>query len=144
MDKTNLLLETLRSTMKTLVDVEQRKSTLVAQATQAAKAASLAGTTSSPASSPPGSAPAGFVAGTPAGGAPQATLGTGMAAPPPAPKLMPTRLHRQGSLRHHRSRIRDMPRLWRRLPVRHRQRRVHQDAHLDLGGHNLLFGNMSV
>ena len=33
MDKTNSLLETLCSTMKTLVDVEQRKSTLVAQAT---------------------------------------------------------------------------------------------------------------
>ena len=58
LDKTNSLLENLCATMKTLVDVEQRKSTLVAQT---AKAASLAGATSvapasSPASSPAGSA----------------------------------------------------------------------------------------
>ena len=44
MDKTNLLLENLCSTMKTLVDVEQRKSTLVAQVSQAAKAAPMTGT----------------------------------------------------------------------------------------------------
>ena len=97
MDKTNLLLENLCSTMKTLVDVEQRKSTLVAQVSQAAKAAPMTVTTSTPASvpgvSPPGSAPGGFVTNTTTGGAPQATLGTGnVASSPPAPKLMPTNL----------------------------------------------------
>ena len=97
MDKTNLLLENLCSTMKTLVDVEEKKSKLVAQVSQAAKAAPMTGTTSTPASvpgvSPPGSAPGGFVTTPPTGGAPQATLGTGqVAAPPPAPKLMPTNL----------------------------------------------------
>ena len=68
LDKTNSLLENLCATMKTLVDVEQRKSTLVAQA---AKAASLAGATSvAPASSPAGSAPAGSAPAMAAGGVP--------------------------------------------------------------------------
>ena len=97
MDKTNLLLENLCSTMKTLVDVEEKKSKLVAQVSQAAKAAPMTGTTSKPASVPgasaPGSAPGGFVTNPTTGGAPQATLGTGqVAVPPPAPKLMPTNL----------------------------------------------------
>ena len=52
MDKTNLLLENLCSTMKTLVDVEEKKSKLVAQVSQAAKAAPMTGTTSTPASAP--------------------------------------------------------------------------------------------
>ena len=95
MDKTNLLLATLCSTMKELVSVEQKKSTLVAQVSQAAKAAPMTGTPSTPASgpgvAPPGSAPGGFV--TNPATAPQATLGTGrVGAPPPASKLMPTNL----------------------------------------------------
>ena len=91
MDKTNLLLENLCSTMKTLVDVEQRKSTLVAQVSQAAKAAPMTGTTSAPASvpgvSPPGSAPGGFVTNPTTDGAPQATLGTGNVASPPGAEV---------------------------------------------------------
>ena len=52
MDKTNLLLENLCSTMKTLVDVEEKKSKLVAQVSQSAKAAPMTGTTSAPVSVP--------------------------------------------------------------------------------------------
>ena len=52
MDKTNLLLENLCSTMKTLVDVEEKKSKLVAQVSQSAKAAPMTGTTSTPVSVP--------------------------------------------------------------------------------------------
>ena len=99
LEKITTLLETLCSSMKELISVEQKKSTLVAQVSQAAKATSTTGTPTTPASvpgiAPPGSAPSGFVTPPTTGGAPQATLGTGHVAstsPPPAPKLMPTNL----------------------------------------------------
>ena len=99
LEKISTLLEMLCSSMKELISVEQKKSTLVSQMSQAAKATSMAGTPTTPASvpgiAPPGSAPSGLVTPPTTGGAPQATLGTGHVAstsPPPAPKLMPTNL----------------------------------------------------
>ena len=102
LEKITVLLETLCSSMKELISVEQKKSTMVSQMSQmsqAAKATSISGTPTTPSSvtgiAPSGSAPSGFVTPPTTGGAPQATLGTGHVAttsPPPAPKLMPTNL----------------------------------------------------
>ena len=93
-DETNSLLKNLNTLMKSLVDVEQRKTTLVAQA---AKAASSATANTGPASAPPGSAPAMAPGSVPAATAPPpATLGTGVVqtplTPAVAPKLMPATL----------------------------------------------------
>ena len=93
LEKITTLLETLCSSMKELISVEQKKSTLVAQVSQAAKATSMTGTPTTPASvpgiAPPGSAPSGFVTPPTTGGAPQATLGTGHVASTSPPSLCP-------------------------------------------------------
>ena len=92
-EETNALLKTLNGLMKSLVDVEQRKTTLVAQA---AKAASTVPANTGPSIAAPASVPASAPAA--AAAAPMtvpATLGTGVqtpVTPAVAPKLLPTSL----------------------------------------------------
>ena len=92
-EETNALLKTLNGLMKSLVDVEQRKTTLVAQA---AKAASTVPSNTGPSIAAPASAPASAPAAAAASMTVPATLGTGVVqtpvAPAVAPKLMPTSL----------------------------------------------------
>ena len=81
-EETNALLKTLNGLMKSLVDVEQRKTTLVAQA---AKAASTVPSNTGPSIAAPASAPASAPAAAAAPMTVPATLGTGVVQTPVAP-----------------------------------------------------------
>ena len=103
LEKITTLLEKLNGSMEALVEVERRKSSLVAQMRGGSAPGTGGGSTSTPAPGPTPGPASGPAVSTPstaaqamAAGIPQATLGTGVVFTPQTPnvqpKLMPTNL----------------------------------------------------